>query len=318
MEKGGRQLATMLMRIRDPIELGRIIHRRRRTMGWSQERLAKAAGVGRQWVLELEKGKKGPPLDLVIHVLDALGYTLDVGSDVAAGAPIGAEIASFRPEAHPVAKGGYTNRRTEREVRSQLPAPVDPEWGPSERLDNTTERSPGDYKIASFETIGIAIIPDQLFKVEYRALLSRMVAHVIAVEAPMFEDVLARRIARVHGRARATRKLIEFIQKMTEAGFPRTQEDDRTIVWPEHAEICELVPFRRAPLDIRDHPDIPLIELAALAGPPLEGGHTPEAAAIIMGRELGLGRILPKTRSRLIMAAELAKRTGLPLERGVR
>jgi DNA-binding XRE family transcriptional regulator len=39
-------------------------------MGWSQERLATVAGVGRQWVLELEKGKKGPPLDLVIHVLD--------------------------------------------------------------------------------------------------------------------------------------------------------------------------------------------------------------------------------------------------------
>jgi hypothetical protein len=99
-----------------------------------------------------------------------------------------------------------------------------------------------------------------------------------------------------------------LIEKITEAGFPRTQEDDRTIVWPERADIRELVPFRRASLDIRDHPDIPLIELAALATPLLADGHTPEAAAIIMGRELGLGRLLPKARSRLIMAAELAKR----------
>ena len=301
-------MATRLMRIRDPIELGRIIHRRRRTLGWSQERLATAAGVGRQWVLELEKGKKGPPLDLVIHVLDTLGYTLDVGSDVAAGAPVGSEIASFGPEADPGAKRVGTNQRIQREVTSHLPAPVNSNAGPSERPDSAAERSPGHYKITSFETLGIDIVPSQLFKVEYRASLVRMVAHVIEVEAPMFEDLLARRIAPVHGRARATHKLIEFIQKITEAGFPRTHEDDRTIVWPERAEISELVPFRRASLEVRDHPDIPLIELAALATPLLADGHTPEAAAIIMGRELGLGRLLPKTRSRLITAAELAKR----------
>ena len=277
-------------------------------MRWSQERLATAAGVGRQWVLELEKGKKGPPLDLVIRVLDALGCTLDVSSDVAAGAPIVPEIASLRPVAYPGAKGAGTSQRNEWEVTSHPPAPVSFSQGPSERLDGTAERAPGNYNIASFETIGIAIIPGQLYEPEYRASLVRMVAHVIAVEAPMFEDLLARRIAPVHGRARATHKLIELIEKITEAGFPRTQEDDRTIVWPERADIRELVPFRRASLDIRDHPDIPLIELAALATPLLADGHTPEAAAIIMGRELGLGRLLPKARSRLIMAAELAKR----------
>ena len=293
------------MRLRDPLELGRLIHRRRRTMGCSQERLAAAAGVGRQWIIELEKGKKGPPLDLVIQVLDALGYALNVDSDVAAGAPV---IASFRPEAYPIAKGVGTNQRSPRKVKSYPSTPVKFDEGTNERSDSAAEAFPGNYKVASLETIDVNIVPDQLYKPEHLVSLVRVVTHVVAVEGPMFEDQLARRIALLHGLARASRKLNELIEKITKAGFPRTQEDDRAIVWPEHAEIRELVPFRRAALDVRDHPDVPLIELATLATPLLADGHTPEAAAIIMGRELGLGRILPKARSRLIMAAELAKR----------
>jgi transcriptional regulator with XRE-family HTH domain len=300
------------MRIRDPVDVGHIIYRRRRVMGWSQERLAKAAGVGRQWVLELEKGKKGAPLHLVINVLDALGYVLDVSNDLAAGAPTGSEIASFRPEAYRGAKGAGTRQRNEREVTSHLPAPAISSDGPRERLDSTTERSHGNYQIASFETIGFALVPSQLYELEYRASLARMVAHVIAVEGPAFEDLIARRIAPAHDRSRATRKLVEIIQQITAARFPRTKEDDRTIVWPERAEIRDLVPFRPASLDVRDHSDIPLIELAALATPLLASGHASEAAAIIMGRQLGLGYLRPKTRERLIVAAELAKQHRSP------
>jgi y4mF family transcriptional regulator len=290
------------MRIRDTVELGIIIHRRRRTVGWSQEQLATAAGVGRQWLLELEKGKKGPPLDLVIRVLDALGCSLDVSNDLAAGAPVASETASLGPVAYPGAKGADGSQRNDQ------PAPISFSKAPSEQLNGAAEHSLGHYSIASFEKIGIDVIPGQLYEPEYRASLVRIVAHVIAVEAPMFEDLLARRIAPMHGRARATHKLIELIQRITEAGFPRTQEKNRTIVWPKCADTLELVPFRRASLDVRDHPDIPLIELATLAIPLLAEGHTTEAAAIIMGRELGLGRLLPKARSRLIRAAELAKR----------
>jgi hypothetical protein len=83
--------------------------------------------------------------------------------------------------------------------------------------------------------------------------------------------------------ARATRKLIEIIQEITEGKFAQTQEDDRIIVWPERAKVRKLVLFRPAPLDVRDHVDIPLIELASFATPLLAGGHSPEAAAIIMG-----------------------------------
>jgi transcriptional regulator with XRE-family HTH domain len=274
-------------------------------MGWSQDHLAKAARVGRQWVLELEKGKKGAPLDLVINLLDALGYALHVSP---AGVRIDSELTRSQPEAYPSAKDDGTSQRNDREVTLGLRVSVNSTKGRRERLDSTAEPSPGNYRIATFETIGIAVSPGQLYELENRPSLNLMVAHVIAVEAPMFEDLLARRIARAHRLARATRKLIEITKEITKGRFARTREDGRTIVWPERAEIRELVPFRPAPLDVRDHVDIPLMELAALATPLLAGGHAPEGAAIIMGRQLGLGRLRPKTRVRLIMAAELAKR----------
>jgi hypothetical protein len=174
-------------------------------------------------------------------------------------------------------------------------------------LDSTVEPSPDNYRIATFEANGVVASPGQLYEVENRPSLDRMVTHVIEVEGPIFVDLIARRIARAYRLGRATRKLVETIQEMTEGRFARTREEDRTIVWPEGAEISNLLPFRPASLDIRDHADIPLIELASLAIPPIADGHNSGAAAVIMGRQLGLELIRPTTRSRLTMAVELAK-----------
>ena len=134
-----------------------------------------------------------------------------------------------------------------------------------------------------------------------------MVTHVIAVEGPIFVDLIARRIAHAHRLSRATHKLVATVQEITDGRFARTREGDRTIVWPERAEISKLLPFRPASLDIRAHADIMLAELASLAIPLLAADHAPEAAAILMGRQLDLKLIRPTTLSRLTTAAELAK-----------
>jgi transcriptional regulator with XRE-family HTH domain len=296
------------MQIHDPIDLGRIIHTRRRTMGWSQARLAKAARVGRQWLLELEKGKKGPPLDLVINVLDALGCTLDVTIDMLADLRIGSELARLRAETHSSTQSHGAGRRNEQEVTPDLRALEGSSLveGPRNRPESKTQAS-HIYRVTNFETLEMTANPGQLYVLENRISLVRMVAHAISLEAPIFEDLLARRVARAHGLARATRKLVEIIQEITEGKYGRTREDDRTVVWPKKGEIGQLTPFRAAPLDLRDHVDIPLEELASLAIPLLAEGHAPEAAAIIMARQLGLGRIMPNARSRLTAAAELAR-----------
>jgi HTH-type transcriptional regulator / antitoxin HipB len=64
------------MRLRTPRDFGALIRERRRKTGLRQEQLARKAGVGRQWLVEVEKGKAGAPLGLVLRTLDALGITL--------------------------------------------------------------------------------------------------------------------------------------------------------------------------------------------------------------------------------------------------
>ncbi|HSP41373.1 MAG TPA: helix-turn-helix domain-containing protein, partial [Luteolibacter sp.] len=50
----------------------------RRERGWTQAGLARAAGVGREWVIHLEKGRPGLELGRVMATLKALGVRLRI------------------------------------------------------------------------------------------------------------------------------------------------------------------------------------------------------------------------------------------------
>lgn len=65
------------MRVRTPSELGALIRDHRRRLKLDQKSLAAKVGVSRQWVVDVEKGKPGAPLALVLRTLDALGIVLD-------------------------------------------------------------------------------------------------------------------------------------------------------------------------------------------------------------------------------------------------
>jgi HTH-type transcriptional regulator / antitoxin HipB len=64
------------MRLRTPRDFGALIRERRRKNGLRQEQLARKAGVGRQWLVEVEKGKAGAALGLVLRTMEALGIAL--------------------------------------------------------------------------------------------------------------------------------------------------------------------------------------------------------------------------------------------------
>lgn len=66
------------MRVRTPIDLGLVIRERRRSLGLDQRALAAKVGVNRQWVIDLEKGRPGAGLGLVLQALDLLGLRLSV------------------------------------------------------------------------------------------------------------------------------------------------------------------------------------------------------------------------------------------------
>lgn len=65
------------MAIRTPRDLGAAVRDRRRAMQLDQAALASRAGVSRQWIIALEKGKPGAELGLVLRTLKALGLRLD-------------------------------------------------------------------------------------------------------------------------------------------------------------------------------------------------------------------------------------------------
>lgn len=64
--------------IRTPREIGAAIRARRHTLGWDQAELAEKIGVSRLWVNQIEGGKPGAGLGLVLRTFNALGLTLSV------------------------------------------------------------------------------------------------------------------------------------------------------------------------------------------------------------------------------------------------
>ena len=67
-----------LMQIRTPMDLGLAIRDRRRKLKLSQTELARKAGVGRQWVVAIERGKSRAELGLVLRTLAALDLPLTI------------------------------------------------------------------------------------------------------------------------------------------------------------------------------------------------------------------------------------------------
>ena len=64
--------------VTSPHDLGTLIRERRRERALSQQRLADAVGVSRQWIVEVERGKARAEVGLLLRVLNALDLTVRV------------------------------------------------------------------------------------------------------------------------------------------------------------------------------------------------------------------------------------------------
>lgn len=64
--------------LRTPADVGAAIRARRRSLGWDQAELAERIGVSRLWVGQIEGGKPGASLGLVLRAFHGLGLTLGV------------------------------------------------------------------------------------------------------------------------------------------------------------------------------------------------------------------------------------------------
>ena len=75
------------MRIRTATDLGAFIRERRIALGMDQISLAKKAGTSRKWLVEVEQGKPGAEIGLILRTLKSLEISIDVEADSPAETP---------------------------------------------------------------------------------------------------------------------------------------------------------------------------------------------------------------------------------------
>ena len=68
------------MEIRTAADIALVVRTARTRRQLSQLQLARSAGVSRRWLINLEAGKPGASMDLVMNVLATLGVPLHAGS----------------------------------------------------------------------------------------------------------------------------------------------------------------------------------------------------------------------------------------------
>ena len=69
------------MRIRTATDLGAFIRERRTKLRMDQIALAKKAGTSRKWLVEVEQGKPGAEIGLILRTLKSLEISIDVEAD---------------------------------------------------------------------------------------------------------------------------------------------------------------------------------------------------------------------------------------------
>jgi HTH-type transcriptional regulator / antitoxin HipB len=78
------------MRIRTATDLGAFIRERRTKLGMDQIALAKKAGTSRKWLVEVEQGKPGAEIGLILRTLKSLELSINLEAD--------SSLATSRPD----------------------------------------------------------------------------------------------------------------------------------------------------------------------------------------------------------------------------
>lgn len=174
--------------------------------------------------------------------------------------------------------------------------------------DHSAELSPQDvggrtFVEADLGAAGYSGNPDAFFEPTYDTTLLDMIDHVIGVEGPIRDEVLARRIARAHNWSRTGARIQDRVVRLAEKHFLPRQEDVGVFFWPKDSCENALVGFRRPQSgNVRSVDEVSLSELASLACQYRDDGHDEESALPLMARELGLLKLRAASRERLQLA----------------
>ncbi|KVD78940.1 DNA helicase [Burkholderia sp. ABCPW 14] len=155
----------------------------------------------------------------------------------------------------------------------------------------------GQFIEADLAVAGFDVDSDAFFDATYNPKLLRMIDHVVSIEGPVRDEVLARRIARVHGWVRTGARIHERVVRLASQHYKTENEDVGTFF---RLKTDDTVEFRR-PADgaARSVDEISLDELRALAIEMLQAGHDNESGVIAMAREIGLRKVSAASKARL-------------------
>lgn len=76
-------------------DIAAIARSRRRYLGLSQASLAAKTGVGREWIIEFEKGKASVELGYVVRVLRVLGLSLELQPEGLRSEPVASDLETI-------------------------------------------------------------------------------------------------------------------------------------------------------------------------------------------------------------------------------
>ena len=76
------------MRIRTATDLGAFIRERRTKLGMDQIELAKKSGTSRKWLVEVEQGKPGAEIGLILRTLKSLEISIDMEANSSVATPL--------------------------------------------------------------------------------------------------------------------------------------------------------------------------------------------------------------------------------------
>ena len=86
------------MRVRSIADVASAVRGRRIDLNLSQSALAERTGISRKWISEFEAGKTTAEFALVIRVLEALGFKLDLDLDPSTPAASASPVTSTADE----------------------------------------------------------------------------------------------------------------------------------------------------------------------------------------------------------------------------
>jgi HTH-type transcriptional regulator/antitoxin HipB len=83
----GKIEETTKMLVKTPHDVGALIRERRKQKGLDQQALARSVGVSRKWIVEVEQGKPGAALGLILRTLAELGISLEISPSTSSAKP---------------------------------------------------------------------------------------------------------------------------------------------------------------------------------------------------------------------------------------